>query len=130
MKKLNLGSGKDFKKGYVNIDFEDFSALGDNFVQHDLEKPLPFKDNSVDKIYSESCLEHLYNLYGILDEIYRVSKPNAEVEIIVPHFTNNTYEFHVRPFRYDMLHDYCVPNEKYTSSKFHQKYWFDRKYFH
>jgi len=130
MKRLNLGSGKDFKKGFINIDFEDFSNLGENFMRLDLEKPLPFKDNSVDEVYSESCLEHLFNLYQILDEIHRICRPDAKITFIVPHFTNNTYEFHIRPFRFDMLHDYCVPDEKFTSSKTHHKYWFDRKYFY
>ena len=126
--KLNLGSGKDFKEGFLNLDIENFSSLGENFLQHDLEKPLPFKDNSVSEVYSISTLEHVFNLSQLIDEIYRVSKPDAKITFLVPHFTNNTFEFHIRPFRFDMLKDYCVTNEKYTSSKTHQKQWVDKKY--
>ena len=134
MTKLNLGSGKDFRYGFINVDIEDFSELANKrnmiFKQLDLEKPLPFKDNSVDEVYCASLLEHIFNLSQLIDEIYRVCKPDAKVTFRVPHFTNNTFEFHIRPFRFDMLHDYCLPNEKYTSNKFYKKSWLNKIYFY
>ena len=121
IKKLNLGCGRKFKEGFINIDFEDFSYIGNNFMQLDLEKPLPFKDNSIDEVYCESCLEHIFNFYQLINEIYRVCKPDAKVTFLVPHFTNNTSEFHIRPFRYNMLRDYC---------KGYKKAIFDKRYFY
>lgn len=46
---------------------------------------LPFEDNSVDVVQAWHVLEHVHNLIGVLQEIYRVCKPDAYVGIIVPH---------------------------------------------
>ena len=46
IKKLNLGSGADKKKGYVNIDWNRFNEPD---VVHDLNQfPYPFSDNYFD----------------------------------------------------------------------------------
>ena len=121
--KLNLGGGKEFKKGYINVDIEDFSALSKDFIQHDLEKPLPFKDDSIDGIYCKGVLEHIFNLSQLLREIFRVCKHDAEIHFILPHFTNNTFEFHIRPFRYWMFKEFCLEGDNV-------KRWTDNIYFH
>jgi SAM-dependent methyltransferase len=55
----------------------------------DLEKDrLPFDDNSVDGIYTRHTLEHIGNLDGLLREMVRVAKPDARLQVIVPHFSN------------------------------------------
>ena len=52
--KLNLGCGPNLKKGFINIDLSKKANL-----RLDLRKPLPFKGNTVDYIYSEHFFEHL-----------------------------------------------------------------------
>ena len=83
--KLNLGAGKlDVREGYVNLDMEKYPGIN---VVWDLNKlPLPFKDDQFDEILAYSILEHV-NYVPLMDELYRILKPEGIIKIRVPHFT-------------------------------------------
>jgi SAM-dependent methyltransferase len=81
--KLHLGCGFEYLEGFVNCDC-DSSVKPDLIV--DLEKKLPFKDSSVDEIFSVHCFEHIQNLHGLMKELHRVCKRGAKLKIIVPYF--------------------------------------------
>jgi len=83
MRKLHLGSGKKYKFDYINIDINEKNKPD---IVRDLERGLPFDDNSVDKILTEHCLEHIApeHLHFVMYEIWRVLKVDGEVEIVVP----------------------------------------------
>lgn len=81
--KINLGSGYNPEKGYINCDILPECKPD---VILDLEKPLPFEDNSVDKVYTCQVLEHIKNFTELMIEIYRVLKPGGELEAKVPLF--------------------------------------------
>lgn len=83
--KLNLGCGHDHKKGYVNCDVSK-DVNPDKIV--DLEKKLPFKNNSVEKIIIEHCLEHIKNFIPLMHELHRISKNDTEIKIKVPFYTS------------------------------------------
>jgi len=69
---------------------------------------LPFEDNSVETIFCFNVLEHIYNHKNVINEVYRVLKPNGKFYISVPFLLNkhaDPYDF----FRYtdttlDRLH--------------------------
>ena len=110
MIKLNLGCAKQVVEGWINVDY----ALGarliklpvfgflvkkfklfnidwdDSIFVHDLNKPLPWHDNSVDVIYTSRTLEHLTKEFGkqLLEECHRVLKPNGLLRIVVPDFNS------------------------------------------
>lgn len=71
---------------FINVDCFEHPNV-DRIV--DLNKGrLPFDNNSVDNVYSSHCLEHLEPTSGFLhcmEELYRVSKPNARWFIKVPY---------------------------------------------
>lgn len=81
--KLHLGCGNNKLEGYVNCDISS-DVKPDKIV--DLEKKLPFKDNSVDEIITNHTLEHIKNFMGLMEEIYRVCKNEAIIKIRVPYF--------------------------------------------
>jgi len=82
--KLHLGCGKrDFGSEWINIDGGDFPHLH----SHDITV-LPFKDNSVDLIYSSHVLEYFdrTEVLSVLNEWKRVLKPNGILRLGVPDF--------------------------------------------
>lgn len=52
----------------------------------DLNNPLPFADNTVDRIFIEHGLEHIDSAHGMrfLAEAHRVLKPGGVIRICVP----------------------------------------------
>lgn len=102
--KLNLGCGRDYRKGCVNCDIAP-EVKPDKIV--DLEKRLPFKDNSVDEIVANHVLEHVHNFVPLMHELYRVCKKGVEIKIKVPfysvigQFTDPTHVRFFTPFTFD-----------------------------
>lgn len=104
--KLNLGCGFQVVDSWVNVD----CALGarlskvplfrsinrkmrffnhdweDSIFVHDLRKRFPWKDSTIDVIYTSHFLEHLSRSQGrhFLAECYRVLKPGAIIRVVVP----------------------------------------------
>lgn len=79
-----------FHHGWVNIDQHPLQGFaqhhGFNYVQHDLTKGIPCKDDSVDLIYHCHFLEHLTYDQGLsfLKECQRVMKKGALMRILLP----------------------------------------------
>lgn len=56
-------------------------------IVHNLDSfPWPLKDDTFDFVLAEHVIEHLEDTTQVLEEICRVSKPNASIEITVPYF--------------------------------------------
>ena len=59
-------------------------------IQHNLNQfPYPFEDNSADKVFIIHTLEHLEYPLKVLQEVYRILKPNGEVIIVIPNPLKN-----------------------------------------
>jgi len=83
-KKLDLGCGNRKREGAIGIDCNPKTCAD---VIHDLNVfPYPFEDSSFDEIYADNVLEHLGDLIKVLEELYRISKPNAIIRVDVPYF--------------------------------------------
>jgi SAM-dependent methyltransferase len=63
-------------------------------IPHDICKPLPLADNSVDSYQSEDVFEHvpIETIPGIFDEIYRVLKPGGLFRLSVPDYGCDIYQ--------------------------------------
>lgn len=108
---INLGCGARFADGWTNVDNSPNARLSkwpwlrwllwrlgtlsdqhyavrwpDGIVIHDLRKPLPFTDESVDYVYTSHALEHLSAATAtqVLLEICRILKPHGLVRIVIP----------------------------------------------
>jgi predicted SAM-dependent methyltransferase len=57
-----------------------------DILVHDLNKPLPFPDNSLAAIYAAHVLEHLYltEAQRLLAECYRTLEPGGVIRLVVP----------------------------------------------
>jgi len=114
MKKLNLGCGKDIRKGYTNLD--SFKMKGVDVV-HDLNKfPYPFKDNEFDLVYASHILEHLDDLTKVMKELKRICKNGAKIIIRAPHFScgwtynDPTHKIFFSYFTFDCFTSKCFYN--------------------
>ena len=87
MVKLHLGCGNNYKEGYINCDISDKLKI-DRIIN--LEEKLPFDNDSVEEIIIEHCLEHINNLYPLLEEFQRICKDEAIIKIKVPYFSSES----------------------------------------
>ena len=82
MVKLNLGSGDSRYEGFLNVDI---SREFQPDIICDLGYGLPFLDNTIDEIRADNIIEHLSDTIFIMNDIWRVLKHDATVNIHVPH---------------------------------------------
>ncbi len=77
--KLHLACGPHIVKGWQNIDI----LKDKKIIQHDLRKPLPYKNNTVDAIFHEHFIEHLTKTEAedFLKECQRVLKKGAPIRL-------------------------------------------------
>ena len=88
---VNIGSGNS--KIADNIYNVDIFAYDNVDIVCDIEN-LPFKDNSLDVIVNLAVLEHVPNPKKVIEEIYRVLKPNGVIYTAFPFMQG----FHASPY--------------------------------
>jgi predicted SAM-dependent methyltransferase len=83
MKLLNFGCGSTFHPDWINVDLVSSSPA----VQiHDIRTNLPYPNEYFDACYSSHAIEHMRKdeSSNVIDECYRVLKPQGIVRIVVP----------------------------------------------
>ena len=106
---LNLGCGYNRREGWINVDF--FEHCQPDLL-YDLESlPWPWASDSVDRVRFIHSLEHMGRepsvFLGIMQELYRVCRNDAEIEVVVPHPRHDHFlgdPTHVRVITPELLH--------------------------
>lgn len=81
--KLHLGPGqKKYIDKWINVDANMFTAKCD--VWSDLRYPLPFRDGVASAVYSHHVIEHLPDLKGHLQDVYRCLAPGGVYRVAGP----------------------------------------------
>lgn len=118
---LNLGSGFRDEPGSVSVDIV---ADCNPDVVHDLrEAPWPFADCTFSSVSAFDILEHLPDTLQTLEELYRICRPGAVIEITTPHFTcsdsytDPTHCHHFGYFTFDTFTGGATHNH-YTDARF------------
>ncbi|MCF8199346.1 MAG: class I SAM-dependent methyltransferase [Sulfuritalea sp.] len=102
--RLNLGCGNKLVDGYVGVDRYPCAAAK---VLCDLNRPLPFRDNTVDAFLLDNVVEHVADIPALMMEIARSGRRGAIVTIVTPHFTSlsswkdPTHVHHLSFFSFD-----------------------------
>lgn len=87
-RRLDLGCGRQKPAGFVGLDR--FPLPGVDVVA-DLERLLPFADESFDVLSSFHSLEHVADLPGVLREIHRVARPGARITVAGPYWAQGIH---------------------------------------
>ncbi|HQP10547.1 MAG TPA: methyltransferase domain-containing protein [Candidatus Omnitrophota bacterium] len=101
--KLHLGCGTNRREGWINID--SVKAVGPDLV-HDIRRPLPYGDQTVDEVLAEDLLEHFdkYLRYVVFYEWARVLKVGGIITLQVPDFKKTLFRYF--KFGYDNFVDF------------------------
>jgi len=67
-------------------------------VFHDVRRPLPFEDDSMEAVYASHLLEHVYleEAKKLLGECFRVLKPGGVLRIMVPDLRGIVSQYNLR----------------------------------
>jgi SAM-dependent methyltransferase len=121
---LELGCGRNKHPNAVGIDR---IALPGVDVVHDLNQyPYPFADNTFDDVYAIHVIEHLDSVLAVMEEIYRITKPNGRVTIITPHHSDAiswqdpTHKWHLNSYSFSYFEPSYHTNY-YTKARFRIK---------
>lgn len=110
MKILEIGCGKNpYKpKEREKVVHLDKIKLPDVEIVWNLNKfPYPFKDNEFDVIIAKHVIEHLDNIIKVMEELWKILKPNGLLKITVPYakhtsaFQNPTHKHFFTCFTFD-----------------------------
>lgn len=90
MIKLNLGSGGDYIKGFINVDL--YAEKADE--RYDISK-LPYEDETVSEIRAFHVIEHFDYMQGhdVLKEWHRVLKIGGRLHLETPDLEASCLEF-------------------------------------
>ncbi len=123
MKILDIGCGFSKRSGAIGMDR---IVSSDADVIADLGSlPLPLQSSCMDIVYCMDVLEHLPDVIGTMEEIWRASKPDADVYIVAPSMSSANLHndpTHLRAFT-SRSFDYFIEGEKlfkygYSSARF------------
>jgi hypothetical protein len=105
MKILDVGCGQAKTPGAVGIDSNPDTAAD---ILHDLNQyPWPVETGAFDRLIASHIAEHVADLVHFMEELHRVGRAGATVEIVTPHFssryshTDPTHLRHLSLFSFD-----------------------------
>jgi SAM-dependent methyltransferase len=81
MRILDIGCGTAKTEGAIGVDIAPLSGV--DVIVNASKFPYPFADDSFDAVYVLDVIEHLPDTVGVMEEIYRISRPDARVFIRV-----------------------------------------------
>ena len=122
--KISLGSGYNKQEGYISLD-KDPNTSPDAIVDLESDR-LPFQNDSVDEVRAYHVLEHIgLGFFHLIQEIYRVCKEGAFVDIVVPHHFHEVFindPTHKRPITVEGMrlfskkhNQVCIQNKDSSS---------------
>ena len=86
IKILDVGCGQNKFPGAIGIDANPRTQA--DFI-HDLGVfPYPFNDDEFDEIICRHVIEHVPDVLGFVNELYRITKAGGRLKIVTPHYSN------------------------------------------
>jgi len=102
MKILDLGSGlKPFKREGAEILHLDKIKFPHVELVCDVNFGIAVKNDVFDFVRASHVIEHLRDIVKVMDELWRIIKPNGKLQILTPLYTDKDFwrdPTHVRPY--------------------------------
>jgi len=110
-RKLHLGCGGIYMDGFINTD-----VIGRCEMYIDITKKLKFQKGSLNTIYSNHLIEHIYLKEAIfhLDECYRILKDDGKLIISTPDMGKIIKMFNVKNIDIEWQHNEFTLENLYT----------------
>lgn len=116
---IDLGCGPNKLPGSFGFDRQRHAGVN---VICDIERGLPIKDNCVHLVHMSHIVEHARDLIGLMEDVYRVSRPGAEVRVVAPYYTSRGAfrdPTHVRYITEDTFQYFEPPTDYGIRTNFH-----------
>jgi len=101
---LDLGCGRTKAPASVGLDWNLDATAAD--VLADVNRPLPFADDTFDEVRAVHIVEHVEDVVRTLSEIHRVTKPGGSIYLVTPHcsdyssWCDPTHRWHLNSFSF------------------------------
>jgi SAM-dependent methyltransferase len=105
---IGCGNARQFPVS-LGIDYYRTPATG---LLADLDRGLPFADASIDRVFAVHVLEHVHDLFGVLNEVHRVLRSGGTFHVMVPdarHTNAIADPTHIRYFNLQTFKYFCRP---------------------
>ena len=87
-KSLDIGCGRFKLPGSIGLDVVPLEGVD---VVHDLDRfPYPFPSDSFDHVRMSHVVEHIQSIVLTMEEVHRIARPGALVEVVTPHYTDTS----------------------------------------
>ena len=103
-RRLDLGCGLHKAPGWIGIDSNRDAIPAD--VLADLNRPLPFPDDTFDEVRAVHVIEHVGDIMQTMAEIHRVARHGARLYLATPHYTDSsswrdpTHRWHLNTYSF------------------------------
>ncbi|MEW5975558.1 MAG: methyltransferase domain-containing protein [Acidobacteriota bacterium] len=121
LKILDVGCGLNKLPGSVGLDIVPLEGVD---VVHDLNQfPYPFEANTFDGVRIIHVIEHIQSIPRTMEEVHRISKPGAQVQIVTPHHSDAsswqdpTHIWHLNSRSFDCFEDTSITSY-YSKARF------------
>lgn len=126
---LDIGCGPSKIPNAIGVDRRLIQGVD---VVCDIERELPFKTDSVDLIWLRHVIEHVQDMIGLMEEIYRISRHGAAIEVVVPYYasrgafrdpthvrfiTEDTFQYFEPPTDYGICTNFRIERIRYDVRK-------------
>ena len=89
LKALNIGCGNQILESDESVNWQNLDKYERDKIDiiHDLDKyPYPFEDSHFNFIFANMILEHLDSKINPIEELWRITKNNGTLLIIIPYY--------------------------------------------
>jgi SAM-dependent methyltransferase len=99
---LELGCGRVKSPGAIGVDINFDATAAD--VICDLNRMLPFADNTFGRVRAVQVIEHLDSVMNSVAEMHRVTRPGGSIYLVTPHYSDYsswcdpTHRWHLNTF--------------------------------